>query len=248
VTLFISSVRITVATADGVAEYNTSFDAGLNVINAPNSWGKSTLMQAIMYALGLEGSQTASRRSPLGPAMTTVLETAQGRHAVVESFVTLTVTNHNGQYLRVRRWGQSEDVKRDLLHVWRADNEAGLDNATFYDFKHLDEDDRALMDSVYDFLSREAVKGHPNKVEKHARRARGLLLSPPGKAPEQCTNPLMWDLSYLLLCAHWQDDKGVCATCPSEVERPCRGRRLAIRGLVESLQLRDFELRNGEAS
>lgn len=133
VAIYISEVKIAVATVDGIAEYGTRFNDGLNVLNAPNSWGKSTLMQAVMYALGLEGSQTASRRSPLGPAMTTVVETVSGRRAVIESYVTLTLRNSGGSYLRVRRWGYNEDVKRDLLQVWQADREELLDESSRVD-------------------------------------------------------------------------------------------------------------------
>ncbi|MFG1611053.1 hypothetical protein [Actinoplanes sp. NPDC049265] len=129
----ISSVALTVVTSDGIAEYRARIGPGFNVLNAANSWGKSTLLQAIVYALGLEGSQSASRRSPLGPAMTTVVETSVGRYAVVESYVTLTVVNGAGQYLKVRRWGLSPDVKRDLLQVWRADTELALDHASQVD-------------------------------------------------------------------------------------------------------------------
>jgi hypothetical protein len=129
VTIQISAVALTVITADGAAEYSARINPGLNVLNAPNSWGKSTLLQAIVYALGLEGSQSASRRSPLGPAMTTVVETTVGRYAVVESFVTLTIRNSSGGHLRVRRWGLSPDVKRDLLQVWQSDTEEGLEHA-----------------------------------------------------------------------------------------------------------------------
>lgn len=128
-TVQIISAELNVITADGTARYEARFGPGLNVLNAPNSWGKSTLLQSIVYALGLEGSQTASRRSPLGPAMTTVVETQSGRHAVVESYVTVTLRNNDHHYLRVRRWGLSPDVQRDLLQVWRSSSEGGLDTA-----------------------------------------------------------------------------------------------------------------------
>jgi hypothetical protein len=71
---------------------------------------------------------------------------------------------------------------------------------------------------------------------------------PPSQAPEECTNQLMWDLSYMLLCAHWQDDDDVCVTCGPDAGNTCRGRSLAIRGLVESVQLVEFAVQDTAVS
>jgi hypothetical protein len=67
---------------------------------------------------------------------------------------------------------------------------------------------------------------------------------PPRQAPEECANQLMWDLAYMLLCAHWRDDDDVCVVCGPEAGNSCQGRCLAIRGLVESVQLEDFAIRD----
>jgi len=63
-------VRLDVVTAVASLNYRTRFSSGLNVLNAPNTWGKSTLLQSIIFALGLEGMLSASRQAPLGEAMT----------------------------------------------------------------------------------------------------------------------------------------------------------------------------------
>ncbi len=125
----IVSVALDVQSTLGHASYQCRMEPGLNVLNAPNSWGKSTLLQSIVYALGLEGALSASRRVPLGPAMTQALDTDRGRGSVVESFVTLTVANERGRYMRVRRWAQSLQVSQNLVQVLAADSEAGLDAA-----------------------------------------------------------------------------------------------------------------------
>ena len=123
----IVSVALDVQSTLGHASYQCRMEPGLNVLNAPNSWGKSTLLQSIVYALGLEGALSASRRVPLGPAMTQAVETDRGRGGVIESYVTLTVANDRGRYLRVRRWAKSLEVSPNLIHVLAADSEAGLD-------------------------------------------------------------------------------------------------------------------------
>jgi hypothetical protein len=123
----IVDVSLRVRSSVGASEYSTRFGVGLNVIRAPNSWGKSTLLQSIVYALGLEGALSASRRSPLGPAMTTVLDTEKGRGAVIESWVTVTLANDRGQYLRARRAVVSPDVSSILIQTWTAGSEDDLD-------------------------------------------------------------------------------------------------------------------------
>jgi len=123
------SVQLDVVTADDRASYQTRFSAGLNVIEAPNSWGKSTLVQSLVYGLGLEGSFSTSHLSPLGEAMTSSIELNGHRQAVVESSVTLVIQNENGTFLRTKRWAQSLDHQRHLIQTWEANAEAGLDDA-----------------------------------------------------------------------------------------------------------------------
>ena len=61
-------ISLDVLTSSGPLRYGTRFGAGLNVLAAPNSYGKSTLSQSIIFALGLEGMLSASHAPPLGPA------------------------------------------------------------------------------------------------------------------------------------------------------------------------------------
>ncbi|WP_162959125.1 hypothetical protein [Micromonospora tulbaghiae] len=65
--------------------------------------------------------------------MTTVIETASGRHAVVTSFVTVTLRNAADDYLRVRRWGVNPDIGKDLIQVWMASREEELGAASRVD-------------------------------------------------------------------------------------------------------------------
>jgi hypothetical protein len=125
----IVAVALDVETTLGRASYQCRLEPGLNVLNAPNSWGKSTLLQSIVYAMGLEGSLSASRRVPLGPAMTQAVDTDHGRAGVIQSYVTLTLANNRDRYLRVRRWAKSLEVGQNLIQVLTADSEAGLEAA-----------------------------------------------------------------------------------------------------------------------
>lgn len=128
-TIQLVTIGLDLNTSQGRAGYATRFGAGLNVLNADNTWGKSTLLQSIVYALGLEGALTTSRRSPMGPAMTQAIDSPLGHATVIESSVTLTIKNDRDQFLRVRRWVVSHIVDSRLVYVWQADTEAGLDSA-----------------------------------------------------------------------------------------------------------------------
>lgn len=125
----IVSVTLDVQSTLGHLSYRCRMQPGLNVLNAPNTWGKSTVLQSIVYALGLEGALSASRRVPIGPAMTLAVETDRGAASVIESFVTLIVANQNDRYLRVRRWVKSLQIDQNLVQVQVADSEAGLESA-----------------------------------------------------------------------------------------------------------------------
>jgi hypothetical protein len=123
-------VTLDVLTAKGPLRYATRFGPGLNVLAAPNSYGKSTLTQGIIFALGLEGMMTSSRVPPLGPIMTTVADLPGGdRVSVVESSVTLTCQNEGGTYLRTRRYALGSGVSNGLIQTWTSPTEEGLASA-----------------------------------------------------------------------------------------------------------------------
>jgi hypothetical protein len=56
------AVALDVETTRGHISYQCRLQPGLNVLRAPNSWGKSTLLQSIVYALGLEGTGVGIRK------------------------------------------------------------------------------------------------------------------------------------------------------------------------------------------
>jgi hypothetical protein len=122
-------IELSVTTATRVALHRSEFVSGLNVIQAPNSWGKSTLVQSLVYGLGLEGAFSTSHLSPLGEAMSSVIDLNGQREGVVESSVTLTIVNDSGQYLRTRRFAQSLTYETGLIQTWTANSIESLDQA-----------------------------------------------------------------------------------------------------------------------
>src|SRR3546814_5337694 len=68
-----TTLRLRAITASGPYGADIRFASGLNVIWADNTKGKSTCMQAMLYALGLEKMLSPRREVPLPHAMTTYL-------------------------------------------------------------------------------------------------------------------------------------------------------------------------------
>jgi hypothetical protein len=108
------------ATVDGPFGVSLPLSPGLVVLRGDNSSGKSTCLQGIVYALGLEGMLSASRAIPLPHVATAWLtDEAMGREPVVlESHVTLEFENEAGQIATVRRYAKHSSVDTQLVTVW----------------------------------------------------------------------------------------------------------------------------------
>ncbi len=96
-------LALRIKTAEGLFGVTIPFEPGLVVLRADNSTGKSTCIQSVIYALGIEGMLSASQEVPLQYALTEKLD-YQGREVrVIESEVLLEVENSAGAVLTLRR-------------------------------------------------------------------------------------------------------------------------------------------------
>ena len=103
-TLRFQRLRLRAVTSDGVYGADVPFSPGLTVLWADNTKGKSTCMQGMLYALGLERMLSPRREIPLPHAMTTYLNTDdEKRVEILESSVSLEIANGNGQVITVNR-------------------------------------------------------------------------------------------------------------------------------------------------
>jgi hypothetical protein len=117
--LRIHRLRLSVTTASGLYGVDIPFDNGLVIIRADNTSGKSTCVQSILYALGLEAMLTARHEPPLPPAMTQRLLDALGRELdVLQSHVLLEVEGTNGRRMTVRRAVKDETRRTALIQTW----------------------------------------------------------------------------------------------------------------------------------
>lgn len=114
------ALELRVVTKAGLFGVHLPFNDGLVVLRADNSMGKSTCVQSILYALGLEGMLSASHAVPLPHVMTQyVQDEANTRHHVLESSVLLEIENGDGKALTMQRAVVSETEDRKLIKTWR---------------------------------------------------------------------------------------------------------------------------------
>jgi len=98
----------------------TPLDPGLVILRADNTSGKSTCVQAIVWALGLEGMYGPSKVPPLTPAvLSQIADDASGTEVpVLESSVYLEIANERKQSLTLRRWIKHPSISTDLVETW----------------------------------------------------------------------------------------------------------------------------------
>lgn len=116
-TMTLTHLCIRVVTPKGICGVDIPFVDGLVILRADNSSGKSTCVQAIVYALGLEGMLSASHEIPLPHVMTELIEVEGEELPVLESEVLLEIRNHKKEYLTIMRTVKG-DRDKHLITAW----------------------------------------------------------------------------------------------------------------------------------
>ena len=117
--LRLNHLRLRVFTASRRFGADIPLKAGLNVIYAGNSSGKSTSLQAIVYALGLERSLGPQLEIPLPYAMRERIHDRPDAEyePVIESYVEIEIQNSAQQFLTVRR-DVVGGADKKLIRTW----------------------------------------------------------------------------------------------------------------------------------
>lgn len=115
--LHLRHLKLRVVTSDGLFGVDLPFERGLFVLHADNTSGKSTCLNAIIYALGLEGMLGPSQNIPLPPSVTDFLNYDNEIYEVLESEVLLEISNGT-DIMTVRRQIKGSQNKH-LINVWR---------------------------------------------------------------------------------------------------------------------------------
>ena len=122
-TLHIRQLRLRCETSVGPYGADYVFKSGLNILWADNTRGKSTSLQGLIYALGLEKMLSPKREIPLTYAMTTHLEdpSIARKPLVLESYVAVEIQNSKNEVITVYRAVKSKtDMK--LVSVYYGPN------------------------------------------------------------------------------------------------------------------------------
>ena len=118
--LKLRQIEIRITTLQGIFGVRVRLDDdGLIVIRADNTSGKSTLVQGLIYGLGLEAMLTANQQAlPLQYAITEKF-LYEGREVrVSESEVLIEMQNSNGEIITTQRPIISNTKKKHLITVW----------------------------------------------------------------------------------------------------------------------------------
>ncbi len=101
--LVISALKIVVITNEGNFGVFLTFDKGLNVLRGENTSGKSTTVNAILYALGFEILLGKTGIGSIKPVLKSRLEFEGKNFSVLESYVELALKNSKQESITVRR-------------------------------------------------------------------------------------------------------------------------------------------------
>ena len=111
-------LQLRIQTGSGLYGVDLQFGDGLVVLRADNTTGKSTCVQAIIYALGLERMLGPSSDIPLPHVMTRYVEDADQEIPVLESEVILEIENAQHELLTLQRSVVNPTRDRRLVRTW----------------------------------------------------------------------------------------------------------------------------------
>lgn len=117
--LRIKAVRIEVDTGDGLYGYATTFTNGLNIIRGNNTTGKSTLINAITYSLGMEELLGSRNEKALPYVLRTSLieEPANTERIIVSSRILTEISNEDDETVTLRRSIVSATKNPKLIEI-----------------------------------------------------------------------------------------------------------------------------------
>ncbi|QSZ51242.1 AAA family ATPase [Arthrobacter sp. D5-1] len=115
--LTLRAVKLTAVTSEGEVGRTVQFSKGLNVLRAGNTSGKSTTLQAIIYALGLEGMLSPRREVPLPHSMTDSVTVDNKELRVLRSWVSLEFENAEEKVITATRQVKNAETKNTVITV-----------------------------------------------------------------------------------------------------------------------------------
>ncbi|EHH2490393.1 hypothetical protein J7X65_001032 [Vibrio parahaemolyticus] len=114
--------------------FEYKFLPGLNIIRGDNSSGKSTLVNSLIYSIGMEELIGSKGPSSLPYALRTHFEIEDRKYINVESYTLVELENSKGEIKTFKRYIQSKDKDSKLVQIIHGDyltqNESGSFNSS----------------------------------------------------------------------------------------------------------------------
>ncbi len=110
--LKINAIKIEITTVDGSYGFEHAFSKGLNIIRGNNSSGKSSLFQAVLYALGLEELLGGKNEKTMQSVLKDTVEYPdEAFHKIIQSQIYLEIENKSVVTIKRAIVSPSEDAK-----------------------------------------------------------------------------------------------------------------------------------------
>ena len=106
--MLIKSFCIDISCSGAQYGFATTFQKGLNIIRGSNSSGKSTIVNCLLYSLGMEELVGGKGEAALSYAVRDYVIHDDKKHNITESHVTVEIENHLGETSTIRRWRSEE--------------------------------------------------------------------------------------------------------------------------------------------
>ncbi|WP_110947885.1 ATP-binding protein [Pseudomonas bohemica] len=134
--MFIKAIKIDIQTDNGPFGFFTDFNRNLNIIRGRNSAGKSTVVHAIMYGMGMEELLGAQNENALTYALKDYLEYEGLKHQILTSKVTIEIES-NGKTITATRSVKENGLSTKLIRIQECSGLTKGETApTLYRFLH----------------------------------------------------------------------------------------------------------------
>ncbi|MGP6010966.1 AAA family ATPase [Pseudomonas aeruginosa] len=114
--MYIKALKIDVQTSSGPFGFYTEFSRHLNIIRGRNSAGKSTIVHAILYAIGMEELLGAQNENALTYALKDHVEHEEAKHPIISSGVTIEIESH-GKTITITRGIKGRGRNNKLVEI-----------------------------------------------------------------------------------------------------------------------------------
>lgn len=120
--------KIALNTTGGEYGFECEFKSGLNIVRGNNSSGKSTLVNSLIYSLGMEEILGGKGEKTLPYALKEYVESEnKDKIKIVSSYVYLQISNKNGDVVTLKRAINSTNKDVKLIEVIHGDYLSGKD-------------------------------------------------------------------------------------------------------------------------